>query len=366
MAHEIPQSEIVTAPETEHAAYLSHWQDFATEQLALPNSPIRKDEEIRFRTRCAGNATYLRNAHEIMFRERTPETVYNWYARLGSTSELEGAKPDLVKALSIVVNNSEVGRSDHMTLLAGNLSQEIALQSEGKEAEGFFALAARNYDSLVRRHNPRPDERLNKNTREVRQAIAHSFDTAFARLSYGLRDGLIEQADFDKKYHDKHEQFVRFVHSLTDKDSNIGNGELYEFYGEMVLRHQLWSMEKFGRAEVRRAFTPREDRPHDDFVHGGRHVNQRGALPSYAFDLKLTVPDGSEPALLLQLKEDSDGLRYANPPITVLKYGHGIPLRRHARELSEIMLKSYRFDTSPEEEEKIMTANQEFGVAVRG
>lgn len=357
MSYEYEQ---VAQAEAEHPAYLDHWTQFADEQIGMEQSPIREDEQVRFRIQCAENAASLAHAREAMLAGPDVRTVNEWYARLGSTADLETAKPDLNLALSALLNSPEGNARDEQTMmLAGNIAQEIGLVSRGRDADGYFAVASKVYATIINKHD------RDLNVPVVRQALAHSFDTAFARLSQGKRDGLIDQASFDKEYDVRHKEYVLLCAQLAGKDSTIGNGELYEFYGEMMLRHRLWARERFGDAEVRRAFTPREDKPHDGFRRGGRHVNQAGALPCYSFDLKVTAPDGSADSRQLQMKADTDDFqsRYGKPTITVIKYGETARLRDHVSRMADIMQRSYRFDSTEAQEAELAAADASLSAA---
>lgn len=352
MSHISNQPEQVVAAEAARPVYLDHWTNFASEQINLPNSPIKQREQARFRIQCAENNTKLDAAREAMIAEPSIHNVVDWYARLGGTSELEGAEPDLNLALSAILNSPEgVSRDDETMLLAGNLAHELGNLTKESEAEGFFTLASKAYGSVIARH----DKDLS--VPAVRQAMAHNYDAVFARLSAARRDGLIGQDDFNRQYFDRHREFIGLVHKLA-VDSNLPHGELYEFYGEALVRHQLWSRERFGDVEVRHSFTPREDKPKDGFNHGNKEASA-DPLPSYAFDLKLTRVDGEEKPGFIQLKRAEQGVRYAEPFIHVSRYESDQPINKHIARMTEIMAKSYRFEESLGEDAELKAAYQQ-------
>jgi len=344
--------------EAERAAYLDHWQQFANEQITMEDSPIHPGERARFLAVCADNATRLSSAHEELDKAPSVKAVEQWYGRLGSTNKLEGAGPDLNKALTVTLNSPEATRREDKTmLLGGALAQELGLLSSGKEAEAYFAVASKVYDSVIRKYDRDYNQQI------VRQAIAHSFDTTFARLSFGLRDGLISQEDFDTQYFNRHHEYVGMCHKLaSDSKINIPNGEMYELYGEVLLRHRLWARERFGDAEVRRALTPREDKPYDNFNHGLKEENSY-PLPSYAYDLKLSSIGLEEGPRYLQLKAYDQGIRYAKPVVKVVSYQHSEQLHRHVSEVTGIMIRSYRYETTDREERELEIAFERAGLS---
>jgi hypothetical protein len=293
-----------------------------------------------------------------MLENPTNNNCLDWYSRLGTTSSLEGAGDDLSTALTAVMNSIEFkNKNNDAALLAGALSQELGMLSTGQLAKEYFDLAVASYNRVIQKND------VDMTNPFVRRALAHKFDTVFTQLSYQKRDNLVTQEHFDQEYQKRHIEYVELCQRLTGKNSNIPNGELYEFYGEMVLRHRLWSAELFGSAEIRRAFDAREDRPRDGFRRGGRHVNQDGALPCYSFDLKLTAVDGSEDPRFVQLKADEhDNSRYGKPTIQVIRYISATPLREHVHRVAGIMLKTYNFDTSVNEDNELERVFEDFGV----
>lgn len=191
--------ESVSINETNQPPYLEHWSRFADEQIFRADSPIRENEQMRFRAQCEENGQNLVSAQEAMIVEPSYKNVHEWYSHLGTTNTLEGAEEDLVFALSTVLKSPEASRhSDDALLLAGNLAQEAGLLSDGTDADGFFAIASKCYASIVQ-HN-----KHDLTNPMVRQAIGYSFDTTFAQLSQSRLEGRISQADFDKKYQDRH------------------------------------------------------------------------------------------------------------------------------------------------------------------
>jgi hypothetical protein len=273
----------------------------------------------------------------------TLKNVNNWYGKLGPLSELEGVKPDMLEVLKGFLAGPEIaGRDDEATITGGNLAHELALLSEGEEADRYFDLATRMYNSVVLRNQKDITNPL------VRRAMAHSFDAQFGQLTERRRSGKTQEEEFQADYQHLHEEYVAATQTMATR-GNISAGELYEWYGVMVIRHQLWMHGHFGDVEVRRAFTPREDRPHDRMRQGGRHVNPASGLPIYAFDIKVTDVSGNGEPRYIQSKWEDDHGRYAKPPLTVWVYKMGEPLHAHTAMLSEIMLRSYRNEASMEE-----------------
>jgi hypothetical protein len=349
-------TEAAPSPVDELPAYLDHWQDFADQEIRKEPSPIREHEQLRFRQQCAENGRMLRAARDTMLDNPTVINCHDWYARLGTTASLEGAEDDLNFALTTIINSPEFRTKDEETaLLAGALSQELGMLSTGQRAQGYFEVAVKSYNLVIQKNA------VDMRNPLVRRALAHKFDSVFTKLSYAKRDGLLSDTDFDREYQKRHVEFVQLCKGLASKNSNIPDGELYEFYGEMVLRHRLWAREAFGQAELRRAFDAREDRPRDGFRRGGRHVNQTGALPCYSFDLKLSATDGSEEPRFLQMKADADdSARYAKPTVRVIKYGLTTPLRAHVDRVAGIMLKSYAYESTNIEEAELAEIDERF------
>lgn len=334
--------------------YMEFWDEFAVAQLSRDNSPIRQSESDRFIEQCSKNASNLRHAKNEMHESQTPASVERWYKHLGTTNELIGAEEDITQAMSFLAKSEEVKHNPNkIFMLYGKLAHERALIGSGEDAEGHFAIASKAYKHII------ADNEGDVSNPVVREAYAHLFDATFARLSQARNDGLINQVEFDARYMSCHIEFVQKAAEIARSD--IGNGELYEWYGELMLRHRIWAEERFGQIEVRRTFSPREDKPSDGFRMGGRHVNQNGMLPAYAADLKVTITDGSEEPRFVQLKSDKDDYgRYANPPVVVLKYEHDKPLRQHMGEMVGIMLKSYRFEETLTEDELLTEAEHAF------
>ena len=341
-------------PEAEHPAYLDHWTRFAEEQIALENSPIRESEQDKFRNQCAKNASLLAGARESMLNDASVTNVYDWYARLGSVATLEGAESDLTFALHGTLRSPEAtARDDDTLLLGGSLAAELGLLHTGKDAEGYFVVASKVYGTIINKYGQ------DLNQPAVRKALAHSYDVTFARLTAAQRDGLITPEQFEAQYFDRHREYVALCHKLaSDRSIDVPDGEMYEFYGETLLRHKLWARERFGEAEVRRSFSPREDKSRDDFNYGNSET-RADPLPSYKFDLKLSVVANDEAPRFIQLKKAGQGVRYAKPAIAVAEYRGEEPLKVHVTRMTEIMAKSYRFESTEREEAELEDAYTE-------
>ncbi len=321
----------------------NYWSDFAVAELSRPDSSIPQALRGKFMEACRKNERFLVNDRKTALANPSVHTITEWYRRLGSMNSLRGVEGDIHTFYNALASQEGFLKEPDAVMLAGNLAHELGNVSADDQAPGYLSRAIKLYEKAMELGSN--DMRYE----EVREAKAHWYDARFRHLSVGLRSGRINQADFNEHYERLHVGYIKTTHGIANmkngRERAVRDGEIYEWYGVAALRHQVWSNERFGEIEVRRAM-PREDAPYDGFNRNKKDdPNRARSMPRFAFDVQLEEMHADTQPAYVQLKSDNDPAPYAKSILT-WQYRGRDHLGDHVEVMTGAMLRSYDFKES--------------------
>lgn len=197
------------------------------------------------------------------------QEVTNWYYRLGSMNELQGAENRLLQAGMIMERRTEDPESSGRDkLVAGCLFHEAAALIGHPDNSGWLDRALDHYDQII------SDDTIPEFNINNQMAVRHSYDIFFQQLfdrSHQLRSrGVYDYSDLEYQYRRLQQSYAdEFMHLcsqslkrnvLEEGSLDTFKGNAFEWFSVLAYRHAMWRKNKLGSATIRSAF-PREDSP---------------------------------------------------------------------------------------------------------